>query len=217
MPEHLQKHDATYYFCRKVPDDIQHLILTSTGKPHTAWVWSLGIKDLATAKPLVRRGADKTDLWIAEARQQSDGAEVTPRSSREAEEQAARFPTIAVSQQTYEARRELRVHIRQKIALSTAELSPQEAAWRDLVREREAGLAELEEAVAGQHGVNTALAQKMGKQVDDPIKIMMLFDDWAKQRGKPDTVAQYRSYAESFALYVNNVDARTLTKANVIA
>ena len=68
MPEHLQKRVATYYFRRKVPDDIQHLILTSTGKPRTEWVWSLGVKGLAAAKPLVRRGADKTDLLITQAR-----------------------------------------------------------------------------------------------------------------------------------------------------
>ena len=42
MCTYLQLHQGTYYFRRGVPAEMQHLFPTATGKPRTAWRWSLG-------------------------------------------------------------------------------------------------------------------------------------------------------------------------------
>lgn len=88
-----------------------------------------------------------------------------PVSSREVEEQAAAAKVEADRKARHIARRELRVLHRERMNLSTMELAPEEAAWRDLVRERDQDLAALRAAVAGQAKVNAVIAEEMGKPI----------------------------------------------------
>jgi hypothetical protein len=68
MCTHLNRTGATYYFRRKVPDDLQGFFHTSGGKPRTEWKRSLGTKDREEAKRLLRPHVIETDSLIDEAR-----------------------------------------------------------------------------------------------------------------------------------------------------
>ena len=94
MTNHLQNRSGTYYFRRVVPGDIQHLILTRTGKPRTEWAWSLGVKNREEAKRKLPGCLSKTNAWIDQARK---AAESVAREVRlqPSEEQLAASHAIA--------------------------------------------------------------------------------------------------------------------------
>ncbi len=75
MCTYLQLHQGTYYFRRGVPAEMQHLFPTATGKPRSAWRWSLGVKNREEAKRLLPGCAAKTDLWMDQARKAIAAAE----------------------------------------------------------------------------------------------------------------------------------------------
>lgn len=219
---------GVYYFRRPVSKEDQVFWRGPTGKVKKEWSKSLRTKDKPTAHArfalaAVEYEAERERQWLryqagdvvdADA---SGAAAVS--SCRETEEKAAKAAVEAARQQRYDARKELRIAVRERMMLSTAELSPQEAAWRDLVREKEADASALELAVSGQQEANVSLARKMGKSPSGGprMSIMSLFDDWSAERGKPDTVAQNRSYVESFRDFVKDVDASTVTEGDVVA
>ena len=166
-PVFLQKNPhGVYYYRRPVVLPDQVFWLGSTGKPKAVWSCSLLTKDRRTA---IGRMPDAADRYEVErhAQQSRNGCirrvEAVQLTSREREEQNATAATIAASEASYEARSEYRTLARQRFRLSTAELTPQEAAWRDLAREPQQDLATLQEVVANQQATNDALAVHMGK------------------------------------------------------
>lgn len=68
MCTHLNRTGATYYFRRKVPDDLLGYFTTDTGRPRAEWKLSLGTKDRENAKRLLRVHVTETDKLIDDAR-----------------------------------------------------------------------------------------------------------------------------------------------------
>lgn len=163
MCTHLNRTGAKYYFRRPVPKDLLGYFQTATGKPRTEWKFSLGTADRESAKLALRPYELETDELIAEARQMLAAAEA-PDAIPSAEEQRAQEEQDAAAlneearKTRYEARRDLRTEVRARMMLSTAELSPQEAAWRDLVNERGKDAEIYRQAAQGQQAANDALA-----------------------------------------------------------
>lgn len=157
---------GVYRYRRPIVQADQWFWLGSTGTPRKEWSCTLDTKDRRVA---IGRMPDAADQYEAERLAQHTRNGSTPRveavqlTSREQEEQNATAATIAASEASYEARSEYRTLARQRFRLSTAELTPQEAAWRDLAKEHKHDLAVLQEAVAGQKASNDALAVRMGK------------------------------------------------------
>lgn len=156
---------GVYYYRRPIVAEDQAFWRGPSNTPKKEWSRSLRTKDRREA---ILRLADAADMYEAERAAQyarhaataSTGA--AEESDRQREEREAAEAIEAARKARYEARRELRIAQRQRLELSTAELTPEEAAWRDLIRERERDLETLQQAVEGQQAVNAALAEEKG-------------------------------------------------------
>lgn len=224
MCTYLNKTGATYYFRRPVPDDLAGYFTTKTGKSRTEWKFSLGTKDRETAKRLLRPHEIETDRLIDEARAalaQCPSAaplgattgrdEVALREREEAEAIAA---VEAHRQARYDARREHRVAIRQRMRLSTVELTPEEAAWRDLVREAGQPLEALQEAAVGQRAANAVLEAERGLR--PYVGLRDLFNRYeASKAANPKTVRKWRSQIESLIEHLGHDDVSRVTRASL--
>jgi len=227
MCTYLNKTGSTYYFRRPVPDDLLGYFKTERGNPRTEWKRSLGTKDREQAKRLLRPHATETDKLIDDARRtlRDIAAHDAPASAAEGDEESSRAKehaeaiaaVEAAKKARYEARQEYRVAARQRMMLSTAELSPQEAAWRDLVREHGQELEKLKEAAAGQREANERLAG--GGPVHKPaIKLLDLFDRYALSgAANPKTVRKWRSRVASLVEHLGHDDASRVTRADLNA
>ncbi|ANY21155.1 hypothetical protein A6F68_02661 [Tsuneonella dongtanensis] len=160
-PLYLQKNPhGVYDYRRPIVAEDQTFWRGPNGAPKKEWSRSLRTKDRREA---ISRLADAADLFDAErdaqlARHRAEAApERAMESDREREEREAAKAALAAQQARRDARRELRIEKRRRARMSTAELSPEEAAWHDLLQEREAELAELRQAIDGQRGANAAL------------------------------------------------------------
>jgi integrase len=221
MCTHLNKTGATYYFRRPVPDDLLGYFTTATGKPRIEWKFSLRTKDRELAKRLLRPHVADTDKLIDDARKALQEASQKPAGSVEessvAREQAEAAAAVEAARQArYEARKDYRVAARKRMMLSTAELTPQEAAWRDLVHEQGQELEKLREAAAGQREANERLAESksVGRRV---IKLMDLFDRWAALPGRHEKVAKrWRVYVEGLGTFLGHSDAGRIERADLI-
>jgi integrase len=230
MCTYLNKTGATYYFRRPVPDDLLAYFVTERGNPRAEWKRSLGTKDREEAKRLLRRHMVETDKLIDDARRAlrektaQDGsvgvAERAEATSAEQEQAQAAAAIEADRQARYEARKEYRVAARQRMMLSTAELSSDEAAWRDLVREQGQKLEKLRQAAAGQRESNERLADRTGKPVGGKpgLKLLGLFDRYAQLgAANPKTVRKWRSRVESLIAHLGHEDAGRVTRAELNA
>jgi hypothetical protein len=225
MCTYLNKTGSTYYFRRLVPDDVAAHFTTERGNPRTEWKRSLGTKDREAAKRLLRPHVTETDKLIDDTRRTlsdeaaRDGltanAERDTEISRAQEQCEATGAVEAARTARYEARREYRVAARQRLMLSTAELTPQEAAWRDIVREQGQDLELLQGAAAGQREANGRLAEgRPGSRA--PIKLLDLFDRYsASGTANAKTVRTWRSRVESLIEHLGHGDASRLTRADL--
>lgn len=161
MCRHLNRTGAKYYFRRPVPQDLIGVFHTETGGIRKEWKFSLDTTDRETAKSRLLPHQLETDGLILEARKNIATGLPQP-SSREQEEAEARAARQAAKQARYEARRPYRTAVRERMMMSTAELGPEEAAWRDLVREA-SDPEIIAQAAAGQQRANDILAVSMGK------------------------------------------------------
>jgi len=161
MCRHLNRTGAKYYFRRPVPKDLIGVFHTETGGIRKEWKFALDTTDRETAKSLLLPHQLETDGLILEARKNIATGLPQP-SSREQEEAEARAARQAAKQARYEARRPYRTAVRERMMMSTAELGPEEAAWRDLVREA-SDPEIIAQAAAGQQRANDILAVSMGK------------------------------------------------------
>ena len=67
MPTYLTKIEATYYYRRPVPPDLQPSFLTNKGNPRGEWMESLRTKDRRTAEERLHRRDVEVDELIREA------------------------------------------------------------------------------------------------------------------------------------------------------
>jgi integrase len=221
MCRHLDKTGSTYYFRRPVPNDLKGCFLTATGKPRTEWKFSLGVKDREAAKSLLLSHQLETDALIVEARRNKSPA-APMLSSREQERAEALAAREAAKQARYDARRPYRTAVRERMMLSTAELGPEEAAWRDLVREA-TDPEVIAQAVTAQQAANEALAKGSGKVAADDRTVEKLIEAYEADKSpgwsgssKKAVVPVFRILREVFAgrpvTSVTRDDARAVVK-----
>lgn len=221
MCEHLDQVGSTYYFRRAVPLDLVGYFKTNTGKPRSEWKYSLRTKDREEAKRRKRRYEDETDALIDEARRvvaenmPSADPDGTP-ESRGGDERAEALAAVEAEKRArYAARRQYRVEVEKRLLLTTAEMTPQEAAWVDVMRERGVPTETLQEAAAGQQQANRALeAETRGGQL--PLSILGLFDRYAASGApNPNTARRWRSKVSMLVKYLGHDDARRVTRADL--
>lgn len=151
-PMYLTKNShGVYYYRRPITAEDQQFWRGPTGGPKREWNKSLRTKDRREA---ILRLAEASDLYEAERAQQyarhasEQSPAVAEETPREREEREAKEAIEAARQARYVDRAPLRTLWRQRRQMSTAELSAEEAAVRDLLREEEADKADLERKVA---------------------------------------------------------------------
>ena len=158
---------GVYYYRRPIVAEDQVFWRGPSGSPKREWNRSLRTKDRRVA---VERLADASDMYDAERAEQLQrhmaraAPEMPQESEREREEREAAELALAEQSARREARRELRVERRKRSQMTTAELSPEDAAWHDIVREQNAELAELRAAVGTARQSNAALAAATGHE-----------------------------------------------------
>ncbi len=166
-PLYLTKNShGVYYYRRPIIAADQAFWRGPTGQPKKEWIRSLRTKDRREA---IEKMLDAADMYEAERNENlrrhmalasREGAQ---ECARDREEREAAERLLAEQSARREARRELRVERRRRAAMTTAELSPEDAAWHDLLRERDAELATLREAVGKARDSNAVLAIEMGR------------------------------------------------------
>lgn len=141
---------GVYYYRRPIVADDQQFWMGAKGTPKKEWSCSLGTKDRRTAIAAMQDAADAYEAERAAqyARYLNQPAALPELSQQEREEKEALEAHEAARRQRFEDRRPVRVKVRQRWLLSTPELEPEEAAARDLVRERDEQIAVLETRLA---------------------------------------------------------------------
>jgi integrase len=233
MCTHLDKTGSTYYFRRPVPKDLIGCFTTATGKPRTEWKFSLGTKDREEAKRLLRPHVTETDKLIDEARETLRTArEPSPEEhallERAGEEQAAEAALEAESHARREARSELRVLWHRRRRTSTAMLKPEEAAAVDLIRERDAKIEELQQAIAVMQAGNekqgiprqspSPATSRAHTEAQPALSLSDLFERYAVTgAANPKTVVKWRSRVASLIEHLGHDDASRVTRADLNA
>lgn len=260
MCTYLDQVGSIYYFRRAVPGELRSVILTSSGAPRTEWKLSLRTKDRETAKRLIPRYTVDTQREIDAAvhkligridqSPQESPAEPAERySARAAAMEAALIEAsleaaekgereLSEKEARYEAREAERAYYRRRITLTTRQLTPAEAAVKDLLAEEsfsaeiaQAQIAylrlELKAAKAARnpdllaHELPPELvtqfeptaADDSGAQLDGEI-----VDRWAAERlVSPKGVDTHRAVARWFYERVGRKPVGSITRRDVLA
>jgi len=240
MCTYLTKRGSTYYFRRVIPAELRPVL---GGKAE--FMLSLRTKDREQAKRLIPDKTKLTDSLLDEARIRSGSSAPlpfpktsSPAMSRFQLEQA---DMAAQDEAERQARWESREADRQRLLAaferSTAKLTPDEAAMRDLLRdaqaeltiERERGVMRRLEAVAEQRGINVpggiqpapqarpdapeAVAETSGVMLD--TKIIEL---WAAERKPaPKTISMHRGDARWLLARIGRKPVDRITRQDILA
>lgn len=238
MCTYLARIGATYYFRRPVPKDLIGHFKTAKGGTMAVWKVSLRVTDREAAKPLLRPHEMETDRLIEEARRELNllpplSPHEFAAQQREREELAAAAALAEESRARYEARGELRTLARRRRLVSTALLTPEEAASVDLLREQEATIAQLQEAIAvmerdkygpvyqaevaeAEKKHRAAEAAKHAPNLAPAASITGLYERYALSgSANPKTVARWRSRVASFVEYLDHDDVRQVSRRDL--
>jgi len=130
---------GVYYYRRPIVAEDQQFWMGAKGTPKKEWSRSLNTKDRRTAIAEMRFAEEAYEAERAAqyARYLSQPAAPQELSQQEREEKEALEAHEAARRQRFEDRRPVRVKVRQRWLLSTPELEREEAAARDLMRERD--------------------------------------------------------------------------------
>lgn len=235
-----RREGGMYCFRRPVPKDLRGVI------GQREWSQSLKTKDRREAEPLALALALETCQIIKEARERLAGVthpaalEGSPARSpapsgamSEPEVEAAAFQAedTAESEARWELRQEARDLLRERMKISTRELSPSEAAIKDLLRERDFDLAlagdrllsarvELDAlrrtARSADISAGAASGDASPTGTEPPVKLMPLFDGYvAEVQPTASTVTSWRPYIRHLAAFLGHDDASRITTADL--
>lgn len=244
MCTYLTKRGATYYFRRVIPDDLR-AAFNGAGE----FMFSLRTKDREEAKRKTRLESVRTDRLLEEARAgldapaRSKGAATPYRGMTTAEleqaEHAARDE--AERDARWEAREPLRRRLESILDKTTLEITPEEAAMRDLLRdarqeltiERERRISAVVREAEARRGIRSpesrlalpaapTAAEARPEQATGPGGGVMLdttiVDLWAAER-KPvqKGIDTHRQAAEWLYARIGKKPVPDLTKADILA
>lgn len=241
MCTYLAKRGATYYFRRAIPAELRPAM-----EGRVEFMLSLRTKDRAEAKLRIPAHTSETDRLLAEAACASPVRRATvaranmpldtferQRFDRDQEAAAQDAQAGMEREARQEARRDLRSYWRDRMALSTQELTPAEAAVKDLIGEQAfdldlaqgqiAGLRSLlSEAIAS--GNTDCIARPIAPATikpAEPTGTMLdtnIIDLWAAER-KPvqKGIDTHRAVARWFYERVGRKEVAAITRADVLA
>ena len=236
MCTHLTKRHSTYYFRRVIPANLQPYF-----DDKKQWMHSLGTKDLAEGTRLARLAGTHTDglidlalAHLANGTGQGAGNSRNPLAGRPvtpAEIEQTDYEERLRSEQEdrHEGREAYRRALEKRMTLTTQELSPAEAAIKDLFAAKDYDHAVAMERVRiYQHDIRAA------SKADDPgllaeptataaveTGVMLdgdLIDRWAVERAvKPRGVEAHSAVARWFYERVGRKAVADITRADVLA
>lgn len=241
MAIYLDDNRANLAFRRAVtPESLRPFILTEKGNPRSEWRYSLKTTDRRKALELCHLWAVKTDRELREAEAKRDAwliaSALTPeekdreRRRWEAEREAddLRSQDDMRQEWEFEEREPIRQALVAKLGRPRAELSPAEAAMRDLIpdsefdppevkaarqRQIEREWAEGEREAAENFLILTGRAPQPAHQ-----RIMDVFEDYAAEgQLKPATHKRWKAVLENLVAFLGHDDANKMTRQNVIA
>ncbi|MVZ97888.1 hypothetical protein EUU23_09220 [Sphingorhabdus sp. IMCC26285] len=240
MCTHLTKRQSVYYFRRVIPVNLQ-----SYFDNKKQWMHSLGTKDLAEGKRLARLAGTHTDGLIEQALHLAKGSgqaaggasnslagrPVTPAEIEQTDyEERQRFE----QEERYEGREDYRRTLEKRMALTTQELSPEEAAIKDLFAAKDYDhVVAMERLRIYRHDIRAASRQDDPDLLAQPAAIVpaslaafapgiMLDGDiihrWAVERAvKLRGVEAHRAVARWFYERVGKKAVADITRADVLA
>lgn len=233
MCTYLDKVEATYYFRRAVPKELQPLVLTRTGNPRTEWKVSLRTKDREKAKRALRPYVDMSDREIDAARLQlraTSGPPLpTPHGSN-------RFdPFEGMTQEAFE-RWEQHQAEEARRAADEDDAAEQAEAWeRGLPPDHHAvrllnDAREQRDRYRDRYYVRKARDHRHAdaqqpreatfwtRQPPTPsVTIAKVFEGYASQEGSnPSTVSQFRSIIKNLIAFLGHDDAKAVSHADII-
>jgi len=223
MCTHLDKTGSTYYFRRPVPTDLIGYFTTATGKPRKEWKFSLRTRDREEAKRLLRPHVSESDALIDDARAALTAVPLTtpvaPADELRAREEAEVAAQLAAeSAARHLARSPERIRVRRRLQRSTAEMEPADAAFVDLMREKEAEIAKLQATVAAKdEAAETGAARASALIKRHTVAALTAFFERYAGSGaaNPKTVVRWRSRVAALVSYLGHDDVSRVTRADL--
>ncbi len=240
MCTYLDQVGSTYYFRRVVPGELRAFIRTRTGAPRTEWKISLKTKDRDAAKRMIPSHTIATQAEIdAAQRAQSQSAHSAPQTvPQRVSDHAARIEAamaqhaedgaelarreMSAKEERYDAREALRRRWRDLRKKSTLEMTPDEAAALDLIRdmeyeltlERERHLTKAVERAEDRRGVMPAVPTRV--QPSSAVPLLETFDSYAAEQCiKPNTASEWRNVIKALIAFLGHDDADKIGVADL--
>jgi integrase len=240
MCDYLDDNRGNFAFRRGVPPELRPFILTSKGKPRTEWRISLRTTDrrLAIEKchaeavisdALLKKARAARSAWLADAAK-SPKERDQERARFDAEIEAAELEARETDRRDAEAdaREPMRQALIAALAKPRVELSPAQAAMRDLIPDSEFDPPELKAArqrkverqweEAAEEVAAQFAAGSMGRAAKPAYhRIMDVFEDYAKEGPlKPATHKRWKPVLENLVSFVGHDDADKVTRKDAI-
>lgn len=228
MCTHLTKRNSTYYFRRAIPTDLRPYL-----DGRTEWMVSLGTKDRETAKRAVPKWTIETDELLAKAkaelvrvRKLNGPLTVAQMGRRDLE--MARQEADEKQRARREGRADLRSFLAKRMMRTTAELTPMEAAMKDLLvgasgqsdhspDEVQRFSAEADAGRAPWQPKTAPRAMSPSDSCSDPVPILETFDAYTKAQGvSPSVTAEWRAVMAKLISFIGHDDAAKLTTKDLM-
>jgi len=210
MCTYLQLHQGTYYFRRGVPAEMRHLFPTASGKPRTAWRWSLKVKNREEAKRLLPECTAKTNAWMDQARRVIAAAELeTARAPTEQQMASAK----SVADQMQRAGQEAAEFFYRQDSDNEARAAQDTdfAQSLELRAAKGSEIRRLNEDAADRELLNQSRSERK-------IALLDLFDKYAALPGRnAKTMAQWRPYIAKLIAFLGDDNALAVTHDSLTA
>ncbi|MEO9129919.1 MAG: DUF6538 domain-containing protein [Sphingomonas sp.] len=225
MCNYLIKRGSTYYFRRVVPVALQRFL------DRSGWTYSLGTKDYATAKRMAQDEGVRTSRIIEDAEDAMRSSMPEPSlplqspalTPAQQEEVDSRDELLREAQARRIARKPDRDTFRRRMALGTGELSRTEQVARDILRQRNTAILELEERLrilegAALAGVTRTLGGEAAQVCQSVMLDTTIVDLWAAERKVVlKGVDTHRAVARWFYERIGTKPVDEITRADVLA
>jgi integrase len=205
--------NGTYYFRRAIPERLRPII------GQREFFFSLGVKDREAAKRLLPQHAADTQRQLDEAQAQLDREVAVSADPQAAERAAFERREAEAKAKRWTDRAAFRDYWRKRWALSTAEMSPEEAALKDLYKAGELGpeTGERLDALLKPVEQERAVRRVAANRRPGTVTLGNLFIGYSVQAGvRPETVKQFRAIINHLIAFLDHDDAAAVTAHDLV-
>lgn len=168
-PGLFRQPSGIYKYRRRVPDKLKGRAVGEIIFPALEWAVSLGTRDPGEARAKHRTLDDQIRNQIEEAELALDGPAGAGEAARAREVRLAAEAEARAKAERHAAREPARIALRQRLILSTGELTPDEAAARDLIREAQA--VSPDDYRAAQATLEAGAERVAGKTLGEAVRL----------------------------------------------